>query len=153
MALHYPFEYLQHKLWLKEESRLKVSIWFLTTKSQELPKVTCVQELCHISFESSWRELQICFRCHLNQSFAQEVIGIQSGKSPNFKNYETPDLGILKKTPFGYSPYGEPQRILQGGSWWFPPSLGHGESCEFVYVCGSFMHQKMFQLCTNQLVV
>jgi hypothetical protein len=30
MGFHYPFEYLQHKLWFKERSRLKVSIWFLT---------------------------------------------------------------------------------------------------------------------------
>jgi hypothetical protein len=30
MGFHYPFEYLQHKLWFKERSRLKVSIWFMT---------------------------------------------------------------------------------------------------------------------------
>jgi len=30
------------------------------------------------------------------------------------------------------------------GRWWFPPSSGRGESCEFVYACDSSMHQKCF---------
>jgi hypothetical protein len=32
---HYPFEYLQHKLWPKEGSRIKMSISLPTTKSWE----------------------------------------------------------------------------------------------------------------------
>jgi len=34
------------------------------------------------------------------------------------------------KRPFGCGPRGEVQRILYGGRWWLPPSLGSGESCE-----------------------
>jgi hypothetical protein len=34
------------------------------------------------------------------------------------------------KKPFGCGPREEAQRILYGGRWWFPSSLGHGESCE-----------------------
>jgi len=33
MGLYGPFEYLQHKLWLKEGPEVKVSVWLLTTKS------------------------------------------------------------------------------------------------------------------------
>jgi hypothetical protein len=35
MGLYDPFEYLQHKLWPKQGPGIKVSIWLLTTKSQE----------------------------------------------------------------------------------------------------------------------
>jgi hypothetical protein len=33
MGSHDPFEYLKHKLWLKEGPRVKVPIWFPTIKS------------------------------------------------------------------------------------------------------------------------
>jgi hypothetical protein len=36
MGSHDPFGYLKHKLWPKEGSGVKLSIWFLTTKSQNL---------------------------------------------------------------------------------------------------------------------
>ncbi len=52
MSLHYPFEYLQHKLWPKEGSGIKVSIRFLTIKSQKLPQIMCVQAVCHISLKN-----------------------------------------------------------------------------------------------------
>jgi hypothetical protein len=37
MGLYHPFEYLKHKLWPKEGQQVKLAIWFLTIKSQELP--------------------------------------------------------------------------------------------------------------------
>jgi hypothetical protein len=37
-----------------------------------------------------------------------------------------------KKMPFGCKCGGETQRILYGGRWWLPPSLGRGESSESV---------------------
>jgi hypothetical protein len=49
------------------------------------------------------------------------------------------------KMTFGRMPHGHAQRILQGGKCWLPPSSGRGESYEFVYACGSFVHQK----CSN----
>ncbi len=55
MVLHVPFEYLKHKLWPKEDSGVKVSIWFLTIKSQESPWFIFVQVACHISLESYWK--------------------------------------------------------------------------------------------------
>jgi hypothetical protein len=54
MGLHDPFEYLKHKLWPKEGSGIKVSIWLLTTKSRELPWITYVRVACHIFLGNSW---------------------------------------------------------------------------------------------------
>jgi hypothetical protein len=43
---------------------------------------------------------------HLNQRFAQEVMGVQNGGNPNLKNFKIFDLGVLKKMIFGCSSYG-----------------------------------------------
>jgi len=83
MSSHYPFECLWHKLWSKEESGVKTSIWPLTIKSKKSPWITWVQEACHIFLENFRQKPQICFRHHLNQSFSQEVMGVQNGESPN----------------------------------------------------------------------
>jgi hypothetical protein len=56
---------------------------------------------------------------------------LQSGASPNRNNFGTPPWESRDKKPFGCRCYGEAQIILYGGRWWLPPSLGHGESCEF----------------------
>ncbi len=46
--------------------------------------------------------------------------------------------------------------------WWLPPSPGRGESCEFVFACGSSMHQKcsnyaltnlLFGLCRSMWII
>jgi hypothetical protein len=39
MGSHVAFEYLKHKLWPKEGSRVKVPIWLPTTKSQKSPLI------------------------------------------------------------------------------------------------------------------
>jgi hypothetical protein len=38
--------------------------------------------------------MQLCFKPHLNRKFAQEVIGVQSGKNRNFRNLESSYLGV-----------------------------------------------------------
>ncbi len=48
---------------------------------------------CHIFLESSQWRLQLFFRPHLNQRFAQEVMALQNVGSPNFGNFETPKFG------------------------------------------------------------
>jgi hypothetical protein len=42
MCLHDPFEHLKQKLWPKERSRIKLAVWLLTIKSQELTWFPCV---------------------------------------------------------------------------------------------------------------
>jgi hypothetical protein len=90
MGLCDPFGYFKHKLWPKERSGIKLSIWLLTTKTRESPWFTSVQVACHISLQSSQRGLQFFFRPHLNRRFANKVMGPQSCKSPNFGNFGLP---------------------------------------------------------------
>jgi hypothetical protein len=50
----------------------------LTTKSQESPQFPYMQVACHLPLESFRRNLQLCFRSHLNQKIAHKVMGPQS---------------------------------------------------------------------------
>jgi len=54
----------------------------------------------------------------------------QNPGSPNWDSLKTPLLESREKVPFGCKCDGETQRILYGGRWWLPPSLGRGESSE-----------------------
>jgi len=56
----------------------------------------------------------------------------QSPGSPNRDNFETPLWESQEKVPFRCKCGGEAQRILYGGRWWLPLSLGRGESSESV---------------------
>jgi hypothetical protein len=69
MGLHDPFEHLKQKLWPKEGSGVKLTIWLSTIKSQESTWFPCVQVACDIHLESSWWGLQLCFRPRLNWRF------------------------------------------------------------------------------------
>ncbi len=64
MTSHEPFGHLQHKLWSKEGSGVKLVVWLPTTKSRKSTQSRCVQVECDTPLESSWRELQVCFRPH-----------------------------------------------------------------------------------------
>jgi len=127
MASHGPFGHLQHKLWQKEGSGVKLAIWLSTIKSQESTRPWCVQVKCDTSLESSQGELQVFFRLHPNRRFEQRVMIAQSPGSLNRDNFETPPWGSRDKKPFGCGCRGEAQSILYGGRWWLPPSLGCGE--------------------------
>jgi len=83
-----------------------------------------------MALESSRRELQDCFRPHLNRRFEQEDMDAQSPESPTQDNFETPSWESREKVPFECGSHRELQRILYGGRWWFRPSLGRGESNE-----------------------
>jgi hypothetical protein len=145
MGLHDPFGWLKHKLWPKERSGVNLSIWFSTTKSRESPWLPCVQVACHISLESSRWGLQLCFRTHRNWRSAHKVMGLQSCGRPNSGNFGTPTWESQDKMTFGFWFHGQTQKILYGGRWWLPPSLGRDEFCESVFACGSSVHQK----CSN----
>jgi hypothetical protein len=132
MASHEPFGHLQHKLWLKERSGVKLVVWLPTTKSQESTWSWCVHVTCDTSLERSQGELQVCFRSRPNRRPGWEVMNAQSPRSPNRDNFGTPLWESLKIVPFRCKCGGEAQRILYGGRWWLPPSLGRGESNESV---------------------
>jgi len=98
MGSHDPFGYLKHKLWPKERSRVKLTVWLLTTKSQESTQFPCVQVACNIPLKSSKQGIQLYFRPHLNQRSTHKVMGPQSCGSPKVVGVLT--LGI-SKIPFG----------------------------------------------------
>jgi hypothetical protein len=146
MGSHDPFGYLKHKLWPKEGLGIKLSIWLLTTKSQESPWFTCVQVACHIPLESFQQRLQLCFRPDLNWRSAQEVMGLQSHKNPNFG---TPNLGNLGQNDIWLqAPWPGTKNTIRGkvidslksGPWWVL----------WVCVYPWFVRApKVFQLCIN----
>jgi hypothetical protein len=83
---------------LKERSKVKVLIWFLTIKSQKSLWFTCVQVMCHISLESSQQGLQLFFWPHLNWRSIQEITSFKNAKSPNFensRNFWIPNFRVL----------------------------------------------------------
>jgi hypothetical protein len=130
MASHEPFRYLQLKLWAKEGLGVKLAIRLPTTKSQESTQIRCHQVECNMALESSRGGLQVWFRPHPNRRLGREVMFAQSPGSLNRDNFGTPLWESREKVPFGCSLRGRTQRILYGGRWWFPPSLGRGESSE-----------------------
>jgi hypothetical protein len=129
MASHGPFGHLQPKLWAKEGPRVKLAVWLPTTKSQESTSSRhCLKE-CDTALESSWRELKFWFKPRPNPSLGRGAMNGQSPGTPTQDNFGTPIWESREKEPFGCSLRGETQRILYGGRWWLPPSLGRGESC------------------------
>jgi hypothetical protein len=87
MGLHDPFRHFKHKLWPKEGLWVKLTIWLLTTKSQESPRFPCMQMVCHIPLESSQQGLQ------KNLDFIS-IVGLHT-KLWAPKVTRVPTLGIL----------------------------------------------------------
>jgi hypothetical protein len=137
MASYEPFGHLQHKLCVKEGSRVKFPVWLPTTKSRESTRPRWVQVECETPLESSQGELQVYFKSHPNWRFEQGVMSCQSSGSPNRDNFKTPPWESREKVSFGCRCDGVMQRILYGGRWWLPPSSGHSESCESEVARGS----------------
>jgi hypothetical protein len=109
-------------------------------QSRESTRPQCVQVLCNTPLESSRRDLQVCFRPHLNQRSEQRVITLQSGGSLNRDSFGTPKGESWDKKPFRCRCRRETQKILYGGRWWFPSSLGPGESCAgLINLCVLFL--------------
>jgi hypothetical protein len=152
MGSHDSFGHLKHKLWPKEGSRVKLTVWLPTTKNQESIQFPCVQVGWDILLESAWRMLQLCFRPHLNRRFAHKVMGPQSSGSPNFGNFKTPIWESRDKMPFGCGPrvatkYTIRRKVVvspKSRLWWVL----------WIQVCPWFiLAPKVFQLCTNHLVL
>jgi hypothetical protein len=103
MGLHVPFEYSKHKLWLKERLESKCQFDCQPLKvGNHLDLLTC-----NILLESSQQGLQLCCRPHFNQGFAQNVMGLQNCRSPNFGNFKIPNLGVQDRITFGCRPHGQ----------------------------------------------
>jgi hypothetical protein len=130
-----------------------LAIWLPTIKSQDSPWFPCMQVTCHTPLKNSWWRLQLYFKFHLHRRSAEEVMGLQSCESPNFKYFGTLTWESPDKMPFGCRSYGQAQRILIKGKvvtspksrlWWIL----------WVCVCSWLVRApKVLQLCINQLVV
>jgi hypothetical protein len=67
-------------------------------------------------------------------------MGFQSCGSPNFENFGTPNFGVPRQNDIWVqAPWPSINNIIKGKVV-NPPSLDRGESCEFVYTCGLFVH-------------
>jgi len=153
MTSHDPFGHLQHELWLKEGSGIKLAVWLPTTKSRESTQSRCVQVKCDRPLKISWGELRLFFRPRPNPRSGREVMNAQNPESPNRDNFGTPLWESREKVPFGYECDDETQRILFGGKWWLPSSPGRGESSESKVAHGLSQHQKCVEWVLTNLLV
>jgi hypothetical protein len=111
---HDSFEHLKHKLWAKEGSGAKLTLWFPTIKRWESTQLPWVQVACDIPLQSSRRRLQFCFRLHFHRKSAHKVMGPQSCGSPNIDNFGTKnhlDVGLVERCRVYYK--GEGGGLLQ----------------------------------------
>jgi hypothetical protein len=143
MGLYCSFEHLKHKLWPKEGSGVKLSVWLPTRKSRESTRFTWLQTTCHIPLESSQRELQLCLRPHFDLSSARKVMGLQSPGSP---------AGILgEKSHLDVGPVERSRIYYKGEGGGFPQVRA---VVNLVCLCCPWfvLAAKVLQLCTNHFV-
>jgi hypothetical protein len=152
MESHDSFKYLQHKLWLKERLRIKVSIWLLTIKCWKSFWFTCVKEVCHMSLESFLRRLWFCYEPHLNQRSTQEIMGVQNGKVLIVKIARLPTRESREKRHLDVTSMACHKKYYKGEGGGSPVSKA--QWIFWICVCPWLVcAPKGFQLCTNQLVV
>jgi len=59
-------------------------------KGRESTSSRCPIPECDTALESSWRELQLCFRLHCDPRSSCKVMGLQSPGSPIWRDFRTP---------------------------------------------------------------
>ncbi len=121
-----------------------------------------MQVVCHMPLESYRWGLQLFFGPHFNQRSTQEVMGLQSCKNLNFENFGTPSLGVPRQNDIWVQvPWLGTKNTIRGKVV-ASPNPGRGESCEFVFVHGSSVHQKcsnyaltnlLFGLCKSMWII
>jgi hypothetical protein len=114
----------------KKGRGVKLVVWFLTTKSRESTR----PHVWRWSAIHRWKALNESYNFSLNlipiRGMSKEL-WTHKVLSPNWDSFGTPSWESRDKKPFRCGCRGVTQRILYGGRWWLPPSLGCGESCEF----------------------
>jgi hypothetical protein len=127
LGSHGSFGHLKHKLWAKERPRVKLPVWLPTTKSRESTRFTWLQMTCHIPLESSWQELQLCFRLHFDPRSDRKVMGLQSPGSPRWRDFGTPTRESReRKAIWMQAPWRVTKNTIRGkvvaspksGPWW-----------------------------------
>jgi hypothetical protein len=82
MATHWSFGHLQPKLWAKEGSGVKLTVWLPTTKSQESTCYRRALQKCDMVLERSLQGLQLWFRPRPNPRFGRGAMKSQSPGTP-----------------------------------------------------------------------
>jgi hypothetical protein len=77
----------------------------------------------------------------------------QSPRSPNQDSFGTPLWQSGEKVLLRCNCGKKSQKILYGGRWWLPLSLGRGESSESKVARGLFQHQKCFECELTNLLI
>jgi hypothetical protein len=152
MGSHHPFEHLKHKLWSKERSRVKLTIWLSTIKSRELiwflacrQRATYCWKNLNKGYNFSWNLIAIG-GLHA-KLWAPKVAGIQVVGISGLP------LGNPKtKRPFGCGPVESCKVYYKGVGGGFPQVRAMvsfvNPSCPWLVLA-----PKVFQLCTNHLVL
>jgi hypothetical protein len=137
-----------------EGMNLHIPKWALTLRIRvrNHPRFIYMQVDCHIPLESSQRGLQLFFRPHLNRRSLHKIMGPQSHESPNLENFETLNLGVWNKMTFGCWRMAKQKEYYNGEGGGFPKFRLWW--ILWIRVYPWLVHApKVFQLCTNQLVV
>jgi hypothetical protein len=95
-------------------------IWLLTRKSRESTRFTWLQTTCHIPLESSWRELQLCFRLHFDPKSARKVMGLQSPGNHNCRDFGSPAGVSGEKSHLDVGPVERSKVYYKGEGGGFP---------------------------------
>jgi hypothetical protein len=111
----------KHKLWPKKGPGVKLTIWFLTTKSQESTQFPYVQVVCDILLKNYQRGLQLCFRPYLNRGLHAKLWGPKVARIPTL-------LQTLFQSEVCTRSYGAPK--LQESQLCFRPYLNRRSARE-----------------------
>jgi hypothetical protein len=117
-------------------------------KSWIVPIYLCSGGVSHTVGKLSTRVTTLLWRS------IQKVMGFQNHKNPNFENFETPNLGVLRQNDMWVqAPWPSTENTTIKGKvvaspksrlWWVL----------WILVCSWLVYaSKVFQLCINQLVV
>jgi hypothetical protein len=152
MGSHDPFGHLKHKLWPKKRPRVKMTIWFPITKSQESLRFPCIQACATYC----WKAL------HEGYNFASNLISI---KGLHAKLWAL-KVAIILVVRISGLPFGHPgtkwhlgvdsmarhKIYYKGEDGGFPQIRA---MVSLVNLCLPVVRSctKVLQLCTNQLVV
>jgi hypothetical protein len=134
MGLHCSFEHLKHKLWAKEGPGVELpgvyQFWLPNTNSQESTRNTGLQATCHISLESSRRELQLCLRPQRDPRSARKVMQLQSRGSPGWRSFGTPTRESQDKKAISmWAPWKGAEYTIGSKVLAYSRGSGRGESC------------------------
>jgi hypothetical protein len=118
MGLHIPFEYLKHKLWPKERSRVKLAIW-LSKKSGTAMIYLSVGGMPHIIGNSSTR-VTILLQISPQSEVYKKIWASKVMEVPILRIFGLPTLGSWDKMTFGCSPVINKKEYYKGEGGGFP---------------------------------